>query len=55
MKVKFLALTKAKVELVGDDENFDLLRNIIYQHIKEKNKDKMKMKFRCSKKKLNNC
>ena len=42
MKVKFLALTKAKVELVGDDENFDLLRNIIYQHIKEKNKDKMK-------------
>ena len=42
MIVKFLAMPKAKVELVGDDVNFELVRNMIYTFIKEQNKDKMK-------------
>ena len=42
MNIKFCATCKASVELVGDDINFALIRNIIYQYIKEQNKDKMK-------------
>ena len=42
MNVKFLSLQKASVELVGDDVNFELARNIIFNYIKEQNKDKMK-------------
>ena len=42
VNVKFLTLSKSKVELVGDDLNFDLVRNIIYQRIKELKKDEIK-------------
>ena len=42
MKVRFCALTKASVNLIGDDVNFDLVRNLIYNYIKEKDKDKIK-------------
>jgi len=40
--VKFCTLTKSSVELVGEDSNFDLVRNMIYQYVKEQNKDKIK-------------
>ena len=30
------------MELVGEDSNFDLVRNMIYQYVKEQNKDKIK-------------
>ena len=42
MNVKFLAVKTAKVDCVGDDSTFDLVRNIIYQYNKLKNKDKIK-------------
>ena len=42
MNVKFCTLSKASVEYLGDDAKFELIRNIIYQQIKEQNKDKIK-------------
>ena len=42
MNIRFCTLTKSSVELVGDDINFELIRNIIYQYVKEQNKDKIK-------------
>ena len=42
MNIKFCTLCKASAEFKGDDVNFDFLRNIVYQYIKEQNKDKIK-------------
>ena len=42
MIVRFSSMTKVSVNLIGDDINFDLIRNVIYQYIKEQNKDKIK-------------
>ena len=42
MNIKFCTICKASVELIGDDINFALIRDIVYQYIKEQNKDKMK-------------
>ena len=42
MNIQFYSLTKIKVDLIGDDEKFDLIRCIIHQYVKEKNKDKIK-------------
>ena len=42
MIVRFCSKTRASVNIIGDDVNFDLIRNIIYQNIKEQNKDKIK-------------
>ena len=42
MTVEFCTLTKASVELIGDDVNFELVRNLIVGYIKEVNKDKVK-------------
>ena len=42
MTVKFSSAAKIKVDTVGDDNNFDLIRNVIYKCLKEKNKDKIK-------------
>ena len=42
MNIKICTLCKASVEHIGDDINFDFLRNMIYQNILEKNKDKIK-------------
>ena len=42
MSVRFCTLTKASASLMGDDENFELVRNLIYQYVKDKNKDQIK-------------
>ena len=42
MNIKICTLCKASIEHIGDDINFDFLRNMIYQNILEKNKDKIK-------------
>ncbi len=42
MKVRFTSVAKISVALIGDDENFDLMRNIIHNYLKEQNKDKIK-------------
>ena len=42
MNVKFCALANANVNLIGDDVNFELARNIIFKYIKDKKKDKIK-------------
>ena len=42
MSIKFCTSVKASVELIGDDKNFELIRNIIYQWVKEQNRDKIK-------------
>ena len=42
MIVKFCSLCKVSSNYLGDDINFEMARFIIYQYIKEKNKDKIK-------------
>ena len=40
--VRFTSKAKISVESVGDDVNFEFIRNVIYLYLKEQNKDKMK-------------
>ena len=42
MKIKFCSDAKISIKFKGNDDNFQLIRNIIYQIIKEKNKDQIK-------------
>ena len=42
MKVIFFSKPKVNVELIVDNINFELVRNIIYNYIKEQNKNKKK-------------
>ena len=45
MHLQICTKAKANVDLIGDDTGFEVIRNIIYQDIKEKNKDKIKNDF----------
>ena len=42
MKIRFCSDSKLSIKFKGNDDNFHLIKNIIYQHIKEKNKNKIK-------------
>ena len=42
MRVKFCSDNKMNVKLMGSDDNFELVKNIIYQNIKGKSSDKIK-------------
>ena len=42
VKIKFCSDVKMSVKFKGNDENFQLIKYIIYQSIKEKNKNKIK-------------
>ena len=42
MIVRFCTQAKGSVDFVGDDNNFEVIKNIIFQYIKETNKSKIK-------------
>ena len=42
MKIRFCSDSKLSIKFKGNDDNFHLIKNIIYKHIKEKNKNKIK-------------
>ena len=42
MKIRFCSDAKISIKFKGNDENFQLIKYIIYQNIKEKNKNKIK-------------
>ena len=42
MKIKFCSDSKMSIKFKGNEENFHLIKNIIYQYIKEKNNNKIK-------------
>ena len=42
MNVKFCVKAKGAVELIGDDTDFEVIRNVIYKYLTQQNKDKIK-------------
>ena len=42
MRIRFCSDAKLSIKFMGNDENFELIKNIIYQNIKEKNTNKIK-------------
>ena len=42
MKIRFCSDSKMSIKFKGNDENFEVIKNIIYQKTKEKNKNKIK-------------
>ena len=42
MKIRFCSDSKMSIKFKGNDENFEVIKNIIYQKTKEKNKNKLK-------------